>query len=705
MALWGVYVFKGEYCWKNLNDSHMFFYSGSYRIYERDGYGIINYGPGLTLQNGKYTLQWEIESDGINTVSIKNSKPINCSIDGFEIEETQGKVSFTLFEESDNLEFLIDFKEGSFINVKEISLFGPRNSDRYWLITFVLLSCILIVTLDYRGTITVRTDGIYIFGIIVTALLASLPAFRNAVYLGHDGAVHIARLRSLASSIMTGQFPVRVGASMFNGYGDLFPVYYPHLFLLPAAFMMILHSSTQMAFQSTLVLISIVTAFFMFGCTNALLNNKKQALLATILYVFAPYRLTNVFIRVAFGEVLGMTFFPLILWGVYECICGNRKRWPILSVGLICLANSHVLSFLLAAVICCIAFFMCLLKFKSEKRSVSLLLAGTLAILGSLSVFTPIFTFLKQGINTSYLVKSTVDNALTLGNLLGIEAGDPIYWKEGSRSIGFLLLLAGGLVICDLIRGRYKSYPLIVRVLFGLGLLFTFSTTKYFPWSFISRVTAGKSDMIQFPFRLISLADLLFSVVGGYIYGTRFSQKKITDNNRGTWLRYGNLFCLLLCISLGMSIPILQPVWNTYPQYTRGDNTNDIYLPPDYFPEGANIYTTKMLEPQITGEMDIKHYKKTGTEISFDVSTETGGKIVFPLFAFDGYSASLNGERLKIAEDSERRISLYFPAKVKGSVNISYRGKVIWIITDCLSAVSIIVLYSLIRRKRQIINT
>ena len=73
MALWGVYVFKGEYCWKNLNDSHMFFYSGSYRIYERDGYGIINYGPGLSLQNGKYTLQWEIESDGINTVSRRNS--------------------------------------------------------------------------------------------------------------------------------------------------------------------------------------------------------------------------------------------------------------------------------------------------------------------------------------------------------------------------------------------------------------------------------------------------------------------------------------------------------------------------------------------------------------------------------------------------------------------------------------------------------
>lgn len=53
-----------------------------------------------------------------------------------------------------------------------------------------------------------------------------------------------------------------------------------------------------------------------------------------ILYLLNPYRLNNLFLRAAVGEVLGAIFLPLLALGVYELVCRDYKKWWLTVIAL-----------------------------------------------------------------------------------------------------------------------------------------------------------------------------------------------------------------------------------------------------------------------------------------------------------------------------------------------------------------------------------
>lgn len=85
------------------------------------------------------------------------------------------------------------------------------------------------------------------------------------------------------------------------------------------------------------------SALFMFLATRPAFG-PWGALLAAVAYLFAPYRLVDIFVRTNLGEFFAFSFPPLVLYGVL----GNSRRATLIgALGIACIAYTHMLSTLL----------------------------------------------------------------------------------------------------------------------------------------------------------------------------------------------------------------------------------------------------------------------------------------------------------------------------------------------------------------------
>ena len=150
LLTWIIYFFRGPQRWDSLDITHMGYFNGWDLTASDQGYGQVTFGPGLTLQSGRYTIEWEIDTDADNIVYLTTDNDANLSPSSFTVHagEHCGECTFTLLEPSDNLQILIFFESGNILNVGTISLCGPRRSDRAWLITLVLLAFSIISFLN-----------------------------------------------------------------------------------------------------------------------------------------------------------------------------------------------------------------------------------------------------------------------------------------------------------------------------------------------------------------------------------------------------------------------------------------------------------------------------------------------------------------------------------------------------------------------------
>lgn len=61
-----------------------------------------------------------------------------------------------------------------------------------------------------------------------------------------------------------------------------------------------------------------LSGYFMYIFTKRITKNTNIAILASIIYILAPYRLTDMYIRNALAELTSFTFLPLVFLGLYN---------------------------------------------------------------------------------------------------------------------------------------------------------------------------------------------------------------------------------------------------------------------------------------------------------------------------------------------------------------------------------------------------
>lgn len=169
---------------------------------------------------------------------------------------------------------------------------------------------------------------------MITAFIC-IPLLNPKLNIAYDdGVQHICRLMGTMQSIQEKQsFPV-IMSSFCNGFGYSWNLFYsPITAYFPLIFKLIGVSfiGCIKLFMFFAIFCSGITMYFF---TEEVTKNKKIAILASIFYLFAPYRLTDMYARNALAELTSFAFLPMIfhrtIWNIKtkikkRILINNRK--------------------------------------------------------------------------------------------------------------------------------------------------------------------------------------------------------------------------------------------------------------------------------------------------------------------------------------------------------------------------------------------
>ena len=189
---------------------------------------------------------------------------------------------------------------------------------------------------------------------IVFALFISFvslyPYIFNELNMGHDTFFHLSRIEGYAQAINNNDFFPSIYPFKNNNYGYISPTFYCDVLLLLPAILYNLGIPIVISYKIFLFILAIITVYTTYKLVSKFTNNSLQIMLGITLYIFSLYRLSNIFVRSALGEIMALAFLPLLLLGIYEVI--NEYKYKKLIVGFSLVLLSHNISFIL----CCIMF-------------------------------------------------------------------------------------------------------------------------------------------------------------------------------------------------------------------------------------------------------------------------------------------------------------------------------------------------------------
>ena len=482
----------------------------------------------------------------------------------------------------------------------------------------------------------------YIILLIIFIVLAFCPLFFKGIFIGHDISFHLSRIEGLTEGLKNGTFPVLIYPGYLNNYGYASGIFYPDFFLYFPAFLHLLGISTILSYKISLGIITILITLSMYFCIKKITHSQKSATLVTILYLMSSYRITDMWVRAAFGETMTIIFWPFVILGLYEIIYNNENNWKYLTIGLTGIVLSHLISILFAALTVIVFSLINIKRITANKsRLKNLIKAGIFSIL-----ITSFFTFpLIEIMQSDTFNYSTYSN----GDLVTSRAVEPLYtileipshkepWIPQGIGIVFIYLFFK----YSTKKQANNSFKTLC-LLFGLTLLL--ASTTLFPWEILGKIIG----IIQFPWRLYLPVTILF------LFG--FSEN--LEHSKNITIVFFALFTFLI---------------GTYYTY-RYDTTTKEYkyniMAGEYIP--VNIDTNEYYQrgEKITSNNNIEvEYTRKGTsfEINYKNNQNDNTYLELPLLYYKGYTANNN---LKVEKGSNGMVRVYINNEF-GNIKVKY---------------------------------
>lgn len=179
--------------------------------------------------------------------------------------------------------------------------------------------------------------------ILLSSIFVAIPLIKfNCQY--DDGIQHIYRLIGTSQSIKEKGllFPV-IMQNLCNGFGYSWNLFYSPL----TSYMPLIFRIFGFSFENSLKIFmfatSIASGHAMYFFLKKILKSKDTitderknliAILGACLYILAPYRLNDMYIRVAVAELTSFIFIPIVFNGLYSIINGEKKSY-VLAFGAI----------------------------------------------------------------------------------------------------------------------------------------------------------------------------------------------------------------------------------------------------------------------------------------------------------------------------------------------------------------------------------
>ena len=533
--------------------------------------------------------------------------------------------------------------------------------------------------------------------ILLLGLSVSWPLFKYG-YFSHQDDLQVMRIFEMRKCFTDLQLPCRWVPDMGWGNGmPLFNFYGVSSYYLGAVASYFLGyiGSAKLLFFLALT----VGSFGIYLLVNRLWG-RWAGLTAGVLYLFAPYKALDVYVRGALAESIALSIIPFVFYFGYRLITSGKKRDFILfTITLFAFAITHNIMTLIfiPVLVVWLVYWLWVEKWKQLKIVLLSLLLG----MGLSSFFVVPAFFEKNLVQTESLTRFELNfraNYLQIKQLFFDRAwgfGTSVPGPEGRMSfqIGWphwwLVLISLALIFIAGIKKQSKLLAAGLILAFLLSIFMTHNKSTFI-WENVNLLT-----FFQFPWRFLSLSIFTASLLGGFVVGVV----------RGRWQRLSAVVIIVLAVALNWSYFKPQkfyPVNDS--QKLSGvlweDQRKGALL--DYLPKTAlEPREAAQKQPLIrSGEAEITKFDIRSNRWSFSADVKSDALIEVPVYYFPNWSVKVNGQNSFFTyKNYTGRISVGLPV---GSYTVegSFYNTPIRSVANSLSLLSLIIFLYIVFYKK-----
>lgn len=679
---------------------------------------------GVPLKPGVYTarLYYEVDQDETGSFGVSAQ---GLSFRGLRYNEVplykgagMRECQFYLTQQVDGLRVDVKESEEAKVRVLGAEIETGTEGSRIYLF-WVILSCagldgILFLVMSHKNNPIPLERQVVFLGIPALTLLSSLPVMVDYTMIGADLIYHMLRIETLAESICRGELGARIGSAWLAGHGYASSIFYGDTLLAVPALLRILGFSPDSAYRLFVVMVNLATAWVAYACFSRCFRSRYIGMFGSVLYVFQPYRIYNIYNHAAVGEYTAMIFLPLLAWGFYKVYTEDSKRkgyfWNcvILTIGFSGLIQSHMLSCEM------VGFFvtlLCLILWRKTFRMrifQVLMLTVVLTIAVNAWFLVP---FLDLMTADSYYLERNAnmmiqDRGVLPAHLLyTLQAGGSSsrFAETGMMDtepigIGMALLLC--ILLWVILQFRYKNKKLSAErhrerkagnTALILGVVALFMSTCYFPWDYLSsrnRIFAVLNGSIQFPTRLTEVAGICIVIMG--CIAAVWVLDEIKSRDKEGVIVGGIAAAAILFGSYQLNDILLTRDSFLRIYSAQGMGAYSAVLGAEYLPEGAVMEHMTYHEPVVSEGVSMTDYGKNGLKAEGYVEAEKEGYIEFPMLYYKGYEAYSvdTGEALVVSKGDNSDVRVLFPEGFSGEIQVKYAGMWYWCVAEAVSIIS-----------------
>lgn len=524
--------------------------------------------------------------------------------------------------------------------------------------------------------------------IIIASIIISIPLANKSLNIYRDdGIQHICRIIGTEQTLADKQFLPMIMSNLCNNFGYSWNIFYSPLTAYMSVMFRIFNFSYVNCLKLCMFVIVLLSGLTMYKLTFRITKNKKLATLASIIYILAPYRITDMYIRTALAELASFIFIPIVFEGLYIIVNEEKKSYK-LALGAAGLILTHQVIAMYTAIIC---FVYLIVFFKKLKSKTVLKNIGVNLLFCILMTSFYWVGLLQHYFSTSYevFVPGRMEREEVLIFYKAKFSQLFITSSEQTMIYAIGLLSVIGLVLTPI---AYKKVPEEYKktYIFFLitGVILIGMTLSIFPFEKLPQALT----MLQFTFRLFTFTSFFFAFVVATNFAILIKNFKTLD------------IVVLLTISILLLVPYKSKLdFNLKDNEERlingvriTENTGRVhagmasmeYLPTKAFKNLKYIanrkYEVIVLD---NNEAVISDYTKQASNMNCKISNinkET--TIELPYIYYLGYRVYADGQEIKYTESDNGFIQINIAKD--SQIKVKYLGTNEMLISYAVSIIS-----------------